>query len=476
MVETRDVPRADPFSFTAAGRPWVSHEWLFQLLAYGLFSALGSAGLMAAKGLVGAATLACVERAAARRSPAFSTRALAFLSAGAPVVLLGFTCRPQIVTYLGCALIVFLLECERNPRHPGRALDYAPWLLVPWSWLHGGFLAGAAIFALIGFGDEIAGRSRTGLFASLALALVATIFGPYGPRLWIRLAETFANPVLARAVLEWRPVWSCGEPLYQGLFVAQAVLLAAAFAGERASRKDSAQWLLAAAGLAAGAFSVRHLLLASILSVPALAAGLDAWRRRAAPSSAPPGTAALAIFGAAALTALAAVGLSAYSEVRVRENAPLGAIIYGEPGPAWVVYPKGAVDFMRARAVAGRVWNEPNVGGYLVWHLFPACRVSMDPRFEHVYSPEQMDEAAAALAAAPGWEETLSRSSAELLLLPLAAPLASAAGKSARWRTLYRDPDYVLLAGAAPRYDGLARDYARGPAASPRPPRPWLFP
>src|SRR5689334_22876481 len=65
MVETRDVPRADVFSFSAAGRPWVSHEWLFQLLAYAVFSACGARGLMAVKALVGAATLACLYGAIA---------------------------------------------------------------------------------------------------------------------------------------------------------------------------------------------------------------------------------------------------------------------------------------------------------------------------------------------------------------------------------------------------------------------------
>jgi len=27
VVETHEVPTTDPFSFTQAGKPWVSHEW-----------------------------------------------------------------------------------------------------------------------------------------------------------------------------------------------------------------------------------------------------------------------------------------------------------------------------------------------------------------------------------------------------------------------------------------------------------------
>ncbi|HEU4402107.1 MAG TPA: hypothetical protein VFT43_08375, partial [Candidatus Polarisedimenticolia bacterium] len=34
ILERHAVPHADPFSFTAAGRPWIDHEWLFQVLAF----------------------------------------------------------------------------------------------------------------------------------------------------------------------------------------------------------------------------------------------------------------------------------------------------------------------------------------------------------------------------------------------------------------------------------------------------------
>jgi len=31
IVETGTVPHTDPFSFTRAGQPWVSHEWLSEV-------------------------------------------------------------------------------------------------------------------------------------------------------------------------------------------------------------------------------------------------------------------------------------------------------------------------------------------------------------------------------------------------------------------------------------------------------------
>ncbi len=37
IVQTATVPRADVFSGTVAGRPWVAHEWLSEVIIYALY-------------------------------------------------------------------------------------------------------------------------------------------------------------------------------------------------------------------------------------------------------------------------------------------------------------------------------------------------------------------------------------------------------------------------------------------------------
>src|SRR4030042_4468276 len=41
IVDTGSIPKADPFSYTAAGSPWIAHEWLSDLLIYGIESNVG---------------------------------------------------------------------------------------------------------------------------------------------------------------------------------------------------------------------------------------------------------------------------------------------------------------------------------------------------------------------------------------------------------------------------------------------------
>src|SRR5437868_10892667 len=52
IVETHSIPHTDPFSFTRAGQPWIDHEWLSEVLIYGIYRAAGSTGLIVAFAVV----------------------------------------------------------------------------------------------------------------------------------------------------------------------------------------------------------------------------------------------------------------------------------------------------------------------------------------------------------------------------------------------------------------------------------------
>jgi hypothetical protein len=465
MVVTRDVPRVDPYSFALAGAPWVDHEWLFQLVSFCLFAAFGSAGLMLFKGLVGAAAMDCVHGAVARRAESLPVRAFVFLLCSAVFVCLGFTARPQIFTLLGCAQIVFVHQLSRSGgARESALLDYAPWMLVPWSWLHGGFVAGAALFGLIAVGEAINGRPRGKLLANLLLALGATAINPYGFELWGKVFGMLGSRELSRFIVEWRPVWAPGVGLYRGLIALFAVLLAIAYAADEDWKRNASEWLLAAAGLAASVLSVRHLLILSIVAAPALALGFERLRLRSA-QAAEPNPLVLKLFGASVGALLLILAFWVFYEVPAREGVPLGALVYGEKEPGWLVYPKGAVDFLNARGFSGKIWSEATVGGYVSWHL-PKARVFLDGRTD-LYPVDVLEDYSAAMAAAPGWEDILDRRDPDLLLLPVNAPLASAAAASEKWRAIYWDPDSIAFE-RGPSIDP--------PPLSPRPPLPWLFP
>jgi hypothetical protein len=303
------------------------------------------------------------------------------------------------------------------------------------------------------------------MLANLILAVGATALNPYGFELWGKVVDMVAGPKLSRFVVEWKPFWGTGVGLYRGVIVGFAGLLAIAFAGDNKKRENASEWLLAWAGLAASILTVRHILLLAILAVPALAIGFEKIRLRSAKASSP-NPVVLRLFAGSVLAVFAVLAVWVCYEVPVREGVPLGALVYGEKEPGWLVYPKGAADFLNARGFAGKVWSEASVGDYLVWHLKPSSRTFLEGRTD-LYPVDVLTDYASAMAAAPGWESIIARRAPDLLLLPVGVPLIAAVETSGKWRAIYRDPDYVALERGVP---------AGAPAASPRPPMPWLFP
>src|SRR5512137_2118101 len=45
ITETGSPPRTDPFSYTKFGEPWITHEWLSEILIYRLYQ-IGDYGLL----------------------------------------------------------------------------------------------------------------------------------------------------------------------------------------------------------------------------------------------------------------------------------------------------------------------------------------------------------------------------------------------------------------------------------------------
>src|SRR5512141_1589331 len=47
--QNRAVPHEDVFSYTAAAKPWIAHEWLFGLLAFWVHRIAGTTGVVLAR-------------------------------------------------------------------------------------------------------------------------------------------------------------------------------------------------------------------------------------------------------------------------------------------------------------------------------------------------------------------------------------------------------------------------------------------
>ncbi|MBN2476661.1 MAG: hypothetical protein JXB62_18770 [Pirellulales bacterium] len=206
MLQRGHVVRADPFSFTFAGKPWVAHQWLAECGMAAVHRLAGLDGLL----LVTASLLAGIYAWLGRRLLRAGFHLLPVGCVLALVLLASshqFHVRPLVLS-IGLLGVVFalLVEIESGRRGLGQLAWLVP-LCALWANLHAGVLAGLATAGLAAAGwcllwvlgrDDSPvrrGRDATALIVLLVLSGLSVLVNPYGgdlPRAWL---NTLAVPL-----------------------------------------------------------------------------------------------------------------------------------------------------------------------------------------------------------------------------------------------------------------------------------------
>lgn len=420
------VPRLDDASYTATGLPWVDHEWLSQVGLATLFDHGGSPALWVAKLVLALLTAALVWRLVRRhaRSPwVWGSVMVLTLAAMAR----GYAVRPQVVTYLGVAVLLAWLDRPRRAplRWPTYAIVAAGFCL--WANAHGAVIAGIGILGLHAvLGDARHDGAARQRFALLACAVLAICLNPYGPSL---LTYVVAELRVPHPISEWQPL-AFDDPA-QRPAVALLVALLASLYWTRLLRHH--RWwaaLLLLVGVMA-LRSQRHVPLLALCAAAPLADQLQAavdvaalrsrWRMS---------DAAVALVGVA-LLALAGVQLATIAAGLWRDR---GAMVFVAGD-----YPVGALRYLRERGMGGNLALPLDWGGYALWHGAPDLKVALDGRFATVYPPAVVEDVFAFYRAdgGPQAARLLDAYPTSLILIPSGTPTA-VDGRDG-WHLLYRD-------------------------------------
>jgi len=202
ILSHHTVPLTDPFSFTYAGKPWIAHEWLSEVLMASAYLAAGWSGVVLLIGACAALAMALLAR-----------ELRLWLGPFGQIVglTLAFTClqpflyaRPHIIA---TPLMIFWATRLLAARRAGRAppLELAL-LMIVWANLHASFIFGLALigpFAAEAFFAQ-PNKLRTawawGLFGA-----VATAFSLATPHGFAGLAFPFMvmGMKVLPSILEW---------------------------------------------------------------------------------------------------------------------------------------------------------------------------------------------------------------------------------------------------------------------------------
>lgn len=207
ILDTGAMPRADIYSFTMHGTPWLSSSWLSQVAFAAVHDAAGWAGPVALASLAIGAALGLFVHLLARH---IALRHAVLAGALALVLSLPHClARPHILAMPVMVAFVGGLIAAADRRDAP-----SPWLLplmTLWANLHGGFITGLALIAALGC-DAVwnaAAPVRLRLAARWAafglLALGASCLTPYGWRSLLAARTILDLGDALRLLVEWRP-------------------------------------------------------------------------------------------------------------------------------------------------------------------------------------------------------------------------------------------------------------------------------
>lgn len=412
IVDNASIPHQDLFSFTAAGAPWIDHEWLYQVLAFAGHRTIGPAGLVVVKILLVLALCVLLIRQLMREGhgPAGAAVLLAPALLGASF---RFDVRPELVTLLLMpAIICMIMEARRRDR--ARSLLAIPLLVMLWANLHPGVVLMPVMLAIgvvtvlamqLTAGQHRAGGEERAVDRRFAIRLmlltgavaIAVLVNPSMHRLYavpFRLSSILAS--LPWPNLEWARPEFADFPLF---WIALPIATLIALLGMR--RADP---VATPAMLLAGLLATSHLRNIGLFFV-LLPLGIAGPLRAIIDSIKGMRLHRAASIGGRIRPGFIAAGVLVLSAIPVFLYLPPRPILGLGIAPGNQV--SAAVDFLDREGVGSRMYNDVRFGGYLIWRRFPDHRVFIDGRNE-LYA-DLMHDIAADMNSFDAWNALLER-------------------------------------------------------------------
>ncbi len=427
ILHSGSVTRVDPYSYLTAGQVWINHEWLAELLFGVAWTAAGVSGLNLLKLVVGILTVGAIYIHFLRQGMNYFWAVILTLSSALLLVSYLFHIRPQMFTYLFFTLVLLLIY--RAERGEYRWLWLAPFCMVLWTNLHGGFLAGMGILALWMAAHLLINRKDwRKVIPPVLLSLATVLVNPYGLGLITFLLRT---ATVARPEIEdWQPLQIAS--LF-GLFY--LLVLGISTAGLVMSQKKRCLPLIMLFGVTAllPLLAVRHLPLFSIAALVLAGEHIEsAWSRfrpeqaqvRRLPAwatSLPVLVAVLALFGFSSLN---------IPVIQMKDTPDL---------------PFGAVALLKQSGASGNLATEFGWGEYIIWHLGPRVRVSIDGRRETIYPEEIYNQSFQFINGEENWDALLEEHPTDMALVNPGGAAYDLLKLTSDWLLVYQDSNSALF-------------------------------
>ncbi|MCM0082888.1 hypothetical protein L4X63_14935 [Geomonas sp. Red32] len=453
ILRTYSVPRFDIFSLHTPPLPWTAHEWLSEVIMALLHGAGGLAAVDAFFAIVISACPALLY--AVLKSYGAQTATAGALTLGALSTFeVHWLSRPHVFSFVFILLFHYLLESWRRGKFD--RLYLLPPLMLLWVNLHGGYLGGFILIAVYLAGcaastaTQAAGRReeggrncrRVGVVGLFCLG--ASLVNPAGYRILLFPFKLVGDTYIMDHVSEFLSPNFHFMTAFRLFLLLVVVLLALS-----RKRLPATDLLLLAAFTNMSLYSARYISLFALVVPPVLSRQLQGIKLPRSP---------VTLFFAERSRRLAALDARGRRGIwsALALTAVIAAVVSGKVEHRFDPKVKAVetAEFLMRENVPGNMFNNDEIGDYLIYRTFPRYRVFFDGRSD-MYGSALMKEYYRVTKFEPGWEEVLTKHRIGWVVYDTNSEFSRFLALRREWALIHSDRVASVFVRRTPLYLGL---------------------
>jgi hypothetical protein len=454
------VPRHDPFSFITPPLPWTAHEWLSEVVMAIVHKALGLPGIVLLFALLLSTTYWLLFRwiRSSGRNILVSLLILVLVLFSSRI---HWHARPHAFSLLLIVLLYQILILHQEDR--GNHLYVIPPMMLLWVNLHGGFIVGFLFMGIflsgyfLGFlasneeERQVSATKGKQLSLVCAASVLAACVNPFGVHAFLFPFRVVSETYLMDHIQEF-----LSPNFHEFIPYRYLLLFLIGILGISKAELTATELMLVLLFTSMSLYSARHIPLCSIVYTPVLSKYGDILMQKYKGRG----------------SRLLQQRSRAYEEIDASAKGyaiPLvvlvvfAALVTGRLPVRFMekTAPKVAIDFLRANPIRGNMFNNDEIGDYVIYWLYPRYKVFVDGRLD-MYGEPILKEYFKVAAIEQGWKDVLDKYDINYVFYYTDSVLVRHLLTDAGWRQIYADNVASIFLRNTPENAETIARYAPG--------------
>lgn len=411
IYETHTIPQKDYFSYTteipegiskigksevattelpSENNNWfwstnLKHSWLSQLIFYLAYLLGGFTGIGILKSIIFVLVyfvlyLTMLRRGAGHLSSFFILCLIAFIG-----IDFNYT-RPQIFSFILFPCVLYILY---DFRKEGKSIYFLPLIMIIWANLHGGFILGVLIIFVFTFTEFLkyllhntSDISKTSPLPKVKLRtlILFSFISCFASLINPNSYKPFLLPFILESSI-FATIEEYHRPMlyeYHAYWLMLVLIIMAILILIKAKNLDLTELFLSIIVIPPSLRSIRYIIFFALGSGIFLAYSMTYISKRIAELNSFKKLLDKTKFSKIDLMGYISLLLALSSLIILIKIGTSGGVLRFDMGGKR--YPSGAVTFIKENKIPGNMFNPYNLGGYLIWNLYPDYRVFIDGR------------------------------------------------------------------------------------------------